>query len=343
MGQHSRPQTADRADERWMARALQLAEHGRVSVSPNPLVGCVLVRSGTVVGEGHHERAGGPHAEVVALADAAGDAAGATAYVTLEPCDHTGRTEPCTQALLDAGIVRVVAALPDPNPDAAGGARRLEARGVQVDLGVLAGQAARQNEVFLHTMATGRPFVTAKAATSLDGRIAAADGASRWLTGEETRVLAHQLRAAADAVIVGSGTVLADDPQLTVRLDAHTGEQPLRVVLDRRGRVPATARVHDGSAPTVVLGVDLPEALKELWDRDVRSVLVEGGAQILSAFLDADLVDKLVVHVAPLLLGPAGRPVTETGPPTLAEARRWQLADVDRSDDDVVATYYPRR
>ena len=343
MAEHSRPQTVDRADERWMARALQLAENGRGSVSPNPLVGCVVVRSGRVVGEGHHERPGAPHAEVVALADAGAEAAGATAYVTLEPCDHFGRTAPCTQALLDAGIVRVVAALADPNPEAAGGTERLEARGVQVDVGVLAEQAARQNEVFLHTVATGRPFVTAKAATSLDGRIAAADGSSRWLTGEETRRLAHELRAAADAVLVGSGTVLADDPQLTVRLDGRSGEQPLRVVLDRRSRVPASARVLDGAAPTVVLGADLPEALKELWDRDVRAVLVEGGARVLSAFLDADLVDKLVLHVAPLLLGPAGRPLTETGPSTLAEAGRWQLADVDRCDDDVVATYYPRR
>lgn len=335
--------SAGAADERWMARALELAERGRGRTSPNPLVGCALVRDGRAVGEGYHARAGGPHAEVAALEQAGEAARGATAYVTLEPCAHTGRTGPCVDALVDAGVARVVVALADPNPVAAGGTERLRSAGIAVDTGVLEARAARQNEVHLHAVATGRPFVTAKAATSLDGRVAAADGTSRWLTGEPARAGAHALRAEADAVVVGSGTVLADDPQLTVRLPGYDGPQPLRVVLDRRGRVPATARVLDGSAPSLVLGAELPEALKELWERDVRAVLVEGGPTVLTAFLAAGLVDRLVVHLAPLLLGPAARPVVDAGPSGLDDATRWRLARIDRADDDVLATYYPAR
>jgi diaminohydroxyphosphoribosylaminopyrimidine deaminase / 5-amino-6-(5-phosphoribosylamino)uracil reductase len=245
------PQAAPVEDSRWMRRALELAERGRWTVSPNPLVGCVLVRDGEVVGEGWHFRAGGPHAEVAAL-EAAGElAAGATAYVTLEPCGHAGRTGPCTQALLAAGVSRVVAAIPDPHPEAGGGAAMLRADGVRVDVGVLAEEARRQNAVFLHGVAAGRPYVTLKLAVSLDGRIAAADGTSRWLTGPQARRHAHALRAEADAVAVGSGTVLADDPLLTVRLDGYAGPQPLRVVLDRRVRTRPSHRVHEASAPTL--------------------------------------------------------------------------------------------
>lgn len=325
-----------------MHRAVSLAERGRGTTSPNPLVGCVVVRAGSVVGEGYHSRAGGPHAEIVALEQAGEEAAGSTVYVTLEPCDHTGRTEPCSAALLDAGVSRVVVALADPHPEAAGGADRLRERGVDVALGVCADAAARQNEIFLHTVATGRPFVIAKVAVSLDGRIAAADGASRWLTGEEARARAHALRAEADAVLVGSGTVLADDPALTVRHVDYDGPPPLRVVLDRRGRVPSTAAMLDDSAPSLVLDTDVAEGLKVLWERDVRSVLVEGGSSVLSSFLAEGLVDRLVVHTAPLLLGPRGRPVVEQGPDHLADAQRWSLRGVDHVGDDVIATYQRR-
>lgn len=342
-GGHGLPPGGAAADERWMQRALDLAVRGRGRTSPNPLVGCVLVRDGREVGAGFHERAGGPHAEVVALAQAGDRARGATAYVTLEPCAHTGRTGPCADALQVAGVSRVVAAMADPNPVAAGGCDRLRAAGVAVDVGVLGDRAARQNEVHLHAVSTGRPFVTAKAAASIDGRVAAADGTSRWLTGEAARSQGHRLRAEADAVVVGSGTVLADDPELTVRLPGYDGPPPLRVVLDRRGRVAAGARVLDDRAPSVVLGCDLPEVLKDLWDREVRAVLVEGGPTVLSAFLDAGLVDRLVVHVAPLLLGPAARPVVDTGPSGLAGAVRWRLDDLTRAGDDVLATYHPDR
>lgn len=334
------------ADTAWMDRALELAEHGRWTVSPNPLVGCVLVRDGVVVGEGYHARPGGAHAEVAALEQAGRQAAGATAYVTLEPCNHTGRTGPCAARLVDAGVKRVVVAVQDPHPEAAGGAAALRAAGVPVDVGVGEAAARRQNEVFFHALTHQRPFVTAKAAVSLDGRIAAADGTSQWLTGEEARARAHRLRAEVDAVLVGSGTVLADDPQLTVRLpgepDAEGITQPLRVVLDRRGRVPSDARVLDDTAPSLVLDTDLPGTVAALWDRGVRSLLVEGGAQVVGAFVLAGLVDRLVVHVAPLLLGEAGRPLLASDAvTTLAEAPRYRLDAVERVGDDAILSLSP--
>ena len=359
----------EQADVGWMRRALELAERGRHTVSPNPLVGCVLVRGGELVGQGWHERAGGPHAEIAALADAGDRAHGATAYVTLEPCAHTGRTGPCADALVAAGVTRVVAALADPNPVAAGGAGRLREAGIDVATGVCEDEARAQNEVFLHGLATGRPFVTLKCALSVDGRIAAADGTSQWLTGSEARAEAHRLRAEADAVLVGSGTVLADDPALTVRLPGCTGPQPLRVALDGRARTTADRRLLDGEAPTLVAvradadtgavdklrdagadvlvlpaagetGVDLAALLAQLWARDVRSVLVEGGAQVLGAFLRAGLWERLVVHAAALLLGEGGRAaLAGDGIATLADAPRLRLEHVAQAGDDVLLTY----
>lgn len=346
-------------DERWMRRALALAERGRRTVAPNPVVGCVLVADGAVVGEGWHERAGGPHAEVVALAAAGDRARGATAYTTLEPCAHTGRTGPCTEALLAAGVTRVVAAIADPDPVAAGGAARLRAAGVDVTVGPLADEAAWQNRVFLTGICARRPHVVLKAAVSLDGRIAAADGTSRWITGPDARRVAHRLRAEAGAVLVGSGTVLADDPRLTVRPPGADTRQPLRVVLDGRGRVPASARVRDGAAPTLVItgpgaaaaGADtlvLPDphdlraVLAALWCREVRSVLVEGGAAVAAAFVRAGLVDELAVHVAPVLLGEQGRPLLAgDGIATLRDAPRYTTMAVDRAGTDTLLTLVP--
>lgn len=356
----------------WMRHALELAERGRFTVSPNPLVGCVLVRDGVMVGGGWHERAGGPHAEIVALADAGDQARGATAYVTLEPCAHTGRTGPCTDALVAAGVQRVVYALPDPNPLAAGGGERLRKAGLDVQGGVGQELAARQNEVFLHVLHTGRPFVTVKAALSVDGRLAAADGTSKWLTGEQARTQAHALRAEADAVIVGSGTVLADDPALTVRRYDFGGPQPLRVVLDGRGRTPVTSKVLDSAAPTLIavsdqasaqataaleaagaevvslpsdrrgVGVQPRALLHTLARRGVCSVLVEGGAQVAAGFLREGHWDRLVVHVAAVLLGAEGQPLQlGEAVTTLAEAPRLRLDDVAKVGDDVVLTYRP--
>lgn len=346
---------------RWMRRALDLAERGRWTVSPNPLVGCVVVRDGEPVGEGWHERAGHAHAEIRALADAGPRARGADVYVTLEPCAHHGRTGPCTAALIEAGVARVVAALPDPNPVAAGGAAALRSAGIEVELGLLEDEARRQNEVFLHGLATGRPLVIAKGAVSLDGRIAAADGSSRWLTGEEARRRAHQLRAEVDAVLVGSGTVLADNPALTCRIDG--APQPLRVVLDGRGRTPADATVLDEAAPTLILtatpsalgrvraevvevqpgaegrGLDLKSVLDALWQREVRSVLVEGGAEVLHSFVSAGLADRLQIHVAPVLLGERGHPLLSgPWPSTLVEAPRFRLERVEQVGDDALLT-----
>jgi diaminohydroxyphosphoribosylaminopyrimidine deaminase / 5-amino-6-(5-phosphoribosylamino)uracil reductase len=373
----AQPATGTAQDAAWMRRALELAERGRHTVSPNPMVGCVLVRDGAVVGEGWHERAGGPHAEIVAITDAGERAAGAVAYVTLEPCTHTGRTGPCTTALLEAGVSRVVVAATDPNPVAAGGAAVLEESGIPVSVGVLAAQATAQNATFFRRVETGRPFVIAKAAVSLDGRIAAADGTSQWLTGPQAREHAHALRAEVDAVVVGSGTVLADDPELTCRLPGYRGTQPLRVVLDRRARTPTSARVLDGGACTVVFvdaeqaaaaapgtararlsspttevcpappaaggsGVDLEGVLAELASREVGTVLVEGGSALHGSFLRAGLVDRLVVHVAPVLLGDRGRPLL-AGPwaSSLAAAPRFRTLAVEQLGSDAVITLAP--
>jgi diaminohydroxyphosphoribosylaminopyrimidine deaminase/5-amino-6-(5-phosphoribosylamino)uracil reductase len=329
-------------DAALMRRALELAALGRATVSPNPMVGCVLVRDGEIVGEGHHRRAGEPHAEIVALTAAGERAAGATAYVTLEPCNHTGRTGPCTDALISAGVRRVVVAAADPNPAAAGGAARLRDAAITVDEGVLADEARRQNEVFFHGLRTARPFFVVKAAISLDGRIAAPDGTSQWLTGEAARRRAHQLRAEVDAVVVGSETVLVDDPRLTVRMDDYEGAQPLRVVLDRRGRVSSDRKVCDDAAPTLIHRHDISVLPSALWARDVRSALVEGGAQVTAAFFAAGLADKVVLHVAPVLLGAGGRPLLE-GPwaTTLADAPRLQLHTVEQVDGDAALTLYP--
>lgn len=358
------------SDQTWMERALRLAERGHGLVSPNPLVGCVLVADGEAVGEGWHAGPGTPHAEVVALVAAGAAARGSTAFVTLEPCAHTGRTGPCATALLRAGVARVVVAIADPHPVARGGADVLRRGGVEVTFGVGADQAAEQNRVFLHGVASGRPYVTLKAAISLDGRIAGADGSSQWLTGPAARERAHLLRAESDAVLVGSSTVLADDPRLTVRLAEATPRQPLRVVLDARARTPVSARVLDGQAPTVIYtaargvfdplvfasakvvrvatgdlgGLDLNVVLHDLFAGEVRSVLVEGGAEVAGSFIRAGLVDELVCHIAPVVLGERGRPLlVADGITTLAGAPRFAPTVVERVGDDVLLTLAPIR
>ncbi len=360
-------------DARWMARALMLADEVAHTTWPNPAVGCVLVRDGAVVGQGATAPAPGPHAEAAALAAAGGAARGATAYVTLEPCAHTGRTPPCADALADAGVARVVVAVTDPNPLADGGIERLAAAGVAVEIGLGAATARRGLADFLARVAAGRPAVVVKLALSLDGRIAAADGTSQWLTGPAARVEAHRLRAAVDGVVVGSSTVLADDPALTVRLGPDGApeagvRQPLRIVLDRRARTRPEARVYDDAAGSLVIvdvaaeaghleaaGLDvarvdgraadggLAEALAAAQARGCQSLLVEGGAAVAGAVVDAGLAERLVVHVAPVLLGEAGRPgVTGLDVATLAGAPRWDLVDLARVDGDAVLTLTPR-
>ncbi len=349
-------------DVRAMERALELAERGRPTASPNPMVGCVIVADGVVVGEGWHRRPGEPHAETVALEAAGPRARGATMYVTLEPCTHTGRTPPCVDAVIRAGVARVVAACPDPNPVAAGGGDVLRRVGIVVEMGLRHDEAAAQNSVYLHGVRMHRPFVWCKGAVSLDGRVAAADGSSQWLTGVPARRHAHRLRSQVDAMVVGSGTVLADDPRLTVRLDGWAGPQPLRVVLDGSARSPADARVFDASAPSLVIvapgarddrlrdagiavaavkvgadgRLDPRAVLDELWQRDVRSVLVEGGPTVLTSFVESGCCDRLVLYVAPLLLGDHGLPLVTGGPPSLAAADRFLLERVEHVGDDAV-------
>ncbi len=320
-----------------MRRALALGRSALGRTSPNPPVGCVLLdASGRVVGEGATAPAGGPHAEIVALGQAGPEARGATAVVTLEPCRHVGRTGPCTRALVEAGIARVVYAVDDPDPAAGGGAGDLLAAGVAVEAGLLADEAARGAlEAWLFAVRHGRVFVTWKYAATLDGRTAAQDGTSRWITGPMARAQVHQLRADSDAVLVGVGTVLADDPQLTVRgPDGEPGDrQPLRVVFDRSGRTPADARVRDDAAPTLLTTEAPACVLASLYDRGARSALLEGGATLAGAFVAAGLVDRVVGYVAPKLL--AG------GPPVLAGAGIDTLAAAFALDIDTVAQVGP--
>jgi diaminohydroxyphosphoribosylaminopyrimidine deaminase/5-amino-6-(5-phosphoribosylamino)uracil reductase len=329
-----------------MHRALALAETVRGRTSPNPAVGAVVLDgAGKLAGEGATAPAGGPHAEVRALAAAGERAHGGTAVVTLEPCAHTGRTPPCTEALVAAGVARVIYAVDDPNPEAAGGAEKLRAAGVEVRGGVEAHAAASGAlRAWLFAVRHGRPFVTWKFAATMDGRAAAADFTSRWITSAAARADVHALRNVVDAVLVGSGTVLADDPQLTVRVDGVPAEhQPLRVVLDRRHRIPQDARVLDAAAPTLVLDTAVPRfALKALFDRGVRHVLLEGGPTLAGAFVEARCVDEVVAYVAPILLGAGPAVLGEAGVGTLAEAVRLDIESVQRIGDDVKLVGRPR-
>jgi len=325
-------------DADFMRRALALAERGRGLTSPNPMVGAVLVRDGRVVGEGAHLRAGGPHAEIEALAAAGEAARGATLYCTLEPCDHHGRTAPCAPAVAAAGITRVVAALSDPNPLAKGGGDRLRAAGVVVEVGLLTADAERQNRAWLTAIRERRPHVTLKAAATLDGKIADVHGGSKWITGEAARLRAHRLRAESDAIVVGVTTALRDDPALTVRLGEPWPREPYRVVLDSTARLGADARVIHAATParaliavgaeapadrvaaltragaTVLRGptrsgrVDVGALLARLFELDVRAVLLEGGGETHAAFADAGLVDRVAVFLAPRLLGGRAAP-----------------------------------
>jgi len=335
-----------------MRRALALAVRGPAN-GPNPRVGCVLLDvTGDVVGEGWHRGAGTPHAEVDALIRAgavrgrAGDGARprtVTAVVTLEPCSHTGRTGPCTQALIEAGIRRVVHASADPNPQAAGGAEVLRAAGLDVESGVLAAQTDEVNRHWLASMSLGRPFVTWKHATTLDGRSAAADGSSRWITGEQARADVHRRRAQAGAIVVGTGTVWADDPQLTVRDATGTpvGDQPLRVVVGLRD-LPPTAKVLDDAAPTLHLRTRDPrEVVAALAEREVRHAWLEGGPTLAAAFVSAGLVDEVLSYVAPALLGAGRHTVAHLGITTIGDAVRLRLRGVEQLGDDVLLVSVP--
>jgi len=359
---------ASQAELDAVRRAVALSGHALGATSPNPPVGAVVLDpAGAVVGEGWTRPPGGPHAEVVALQAAGERARGGTAVVTLEPCRHTGRTGPCTDALLAAGVVRVVVACADPTPEAGGGAEVLRAAGVDVETGVLADEVALGPlEAWLTSRRTGRPFVTWKYAATLDGRSAAADGSSRWITSEASRADVHRLRAAADAVVAGVGTVLADDPRLDARTEDPTAVQPLRVVVDSHGRTPLTARALAGPEPALVVTgplatdpghprrrevpldddgrVDLSATLRALQEEHgVVSVLLEGGPALAGAFLRHGLVDRVVGYVAPALLGAGPAALGDAGAGTITAAHRLSLDDVTRTGADVRLVLRPDR
>jgi diaminohydroxyphosphoribosylaminopyrimidine deaminase/5-amino-6-(5-phosphoribosylamino)uracil reductase len=354
-------------DETYMRRALHLAERGWGRVSPNPLVGAVVVRHGEVIGEGWHEGPGTDHAEVMALRAAADRANGATVVCTLEPCNRFGRTPPCTRALLQAGVSRVVVGATDPNLGAgAPGIAELREGGVVVETGVLQAEARALNEAFDHHVRTGRPFVVLKMASSLDGKTAAADGTSRWITGEAARADVHRLRAWSDAIVVGAGTALADDPALTVRGPLEgSARPPVRVVVDAAGVVPAGLRLFDGSAPTLVATtdrasdarvrewsatgadvavldrdaagtVDLRSLVDELGKRDVQGVLIEGGATLAWSAVRDGIVDRVVAYVAPLLVGGGGPTMLGgEGFAPIGAAQRLAPLNIERIGDDL--------
>jgi diaminohydroxyphosphoribosylaminopyrimidine deaminase / 5-amino-6-(5-phosphoribosylamino)uracil reductase len=355
-------------DHRYMARALELAGRGLYTATPNPRVGCVIVHGGSVAGEGWHERAGAAHAEVGALAAAGNRARGATAYVSLEPCVHQGRTGPCTEALIKAGVARVVAAMQDPNPLVSGkGSERLRQSGIAVETGLLAEEARELNVGFVSRMTRGLPWVRVKVAASLDGKTALANGRSQWITGEEARRDGHHWRAQACAVLTGAGTVRDDDPRLTVR-DVPTTRQPLRVIVDSRLETPPTAKILEGGGVLVAAArddrasiaalkakgaevivmpnregkVELGDLFRELGRREINEVHVEAGFRLNGSLLREGFVDELLVYLAPAIIGDKGNGMFEL--PELTElAGRRQLAIKDLhavgSDIRVIARF----
>jgi diaminohydroxyphosphoribosylaminopyrimidine deaminase/5-amino-6-(5-phosphoribosylamino)uracil reductase len=350
------------ADHEHMAQALRQAEKGLYTTTPNPRVGCVIVRDGKVVGSGWHQRAGEPHAEIHALAQAGGSAQGATVYVTLEPCSHHGRTPPCAEALIKAGVSRVVVAMVDPNPQVAGeGLAQLQQAGIRTDIGLLEKEAHDLNPGFVSRMTCGRPWLRLKIAASLDGKTALNNGVSQWITGADARRDAHRLRARSCAVLTGIGTVLADDPSLNVR-EVETSRQPLRVVVDSGLRMPPTAkmllgedvlvvtasgdqvkagRLREAGAEVLMLPpldgrVDLVRMLDELGKRGVNEITVEAGRGLNGALVRQGLVDEFVIYFAPLLLGDRARGMFDL--PELVEMgarRELRIADVAMVGRDV--------
>jgi len=326
-----------------MRRALDLAERGRYSVSPNPMVGCVLLRDENVIAEGWHRRAGEPHAEIEALRDV--DARGATMIVTLEPCTHHGRTPPCVDAIIEAGVTRVVMAMRDPHPVAAGGVEKLRGAGIEVITGVLEDEARRLNEVFIHAVTYRRPFVVLKAGMTLDGKLATVTGDSRWITSEAARQKSLELREEYDAIIAGGGTVRADNPHLTRRLRKNTSAAGwTRVILDRSRIVPPDAYVlNDGGATIhIVDDVDPDALLAGLYERGIRSVIVEGGSVVLSEFISLGLWQKMILFIAPMIVGGSTAPSLYSGDDvaTLMDAYCFRFDRVEVVGADLMITAY---
>ena len=353
-------------DERYMRRALELARRAEGRTAPNPAVGAVIVRDNVIVGAGFHPAAGEPHAEIFALRQAGPAAQGATLYVTLEPCCHRGRTGPCATAVIAAGIVRVVAGCRDPNPRVAGGGfAQLQAAGIEVVSGIFESECQRLIAPFAKHIRTGLPYVTLKAGMTIDGSVATARGESQWITGAESRAAVHHLRNTHDAIMVGIGTVLADNPRLTTRLVQGDGRNPLRVVVDSTLRTPSSAVLLGEAGKTIILtsaaasatdaerlqseqveilrvaghpgAIDLADAMRQLGARGIQSILLEGGGRLHHGALHAGIVDRLCVFVAPLLLGGSGLPVfCGPGVSNLKDAFRLQQLHVERYGDDLL-------
>jgi diaminohydroxyphosphoribosylaminopyrimidine deaminase/5-amino-6-(5-phosphoribosylamino)uracil reductase len=349
-----------------MRRALELARLAEGRTAPNPAVGAVIVQDGVIVGEGFHPAAGEAHAEIFALTQAGAAAQGATLYVTLEPCCHSGRTGPCTTAVIAAGIVRVVAGCRDPNPKVAGGGfEQLQAAGIEVESGLLDAECRRLIAPFAKHIRTGLPYVTLKAGITIDGAVATASGESQWITGAESRLVVHRLRDTHDAIMVGIGTVLADNPCLTTRLPQGGGKNPLRIVVDSTLRTPSTAALLAEAGQTLILTtaaasasdaerlrgenveilcvagsaetIDLPAAMRQLGARGIQSILLEGGGRLHHGALHAGIVDRLCVFIAPLLLGGSGIPLfSGQGVINLKDAFRLQQLHVERYGDDLL-------
>lgn len=362
---------ADTADNTYMSRALALAERGRGKTSPNPMVGAVLVKNGRIIAEGFHRKSGTAHAEIIALRQAGKRARGATVYVTLEPCSHTAQTGPCAQALIEAGVARVVYATVDPDPRVKGrGGRMLRQAGIKVKTGVLKQEALRLNEAYHYFHSNHRPFVTLKMAQTLDGRIATSSGDSKWISGPIARKMAHQLRAQNDAVLVGAGTVRQDNPALTVR---HVkGRNPYRVVVSTSGRLPRQSQLlSDNKDFKTVVATNIKAAhklslgsnagltywaVKQLRDGrldpsdiltkaaefGIRSILIEGGAELATSFLKAGLVDKYIAIVAPVIVGQGTNAVADLGVRKIADSIKLDRVTVERLGSDLVVTGYPK-
>jgi diaminohydroxyphosphoribosylaminopyrimidine deaminase/5-amino-6-(5-phosphoribosylamino)uracil reductase len=356
--------TIAQKDERYMKRALQLARRGMGRVSPNPLVGAVIVRAGRIIAEGWHRQFGADHAEIDAIKHASSSVRASTMYVTLEPCCHWGKTPPCVGTLIEQGIKRVVIGIRDPNPLVNGkGVQILRDHGIEVFVGVMEQAARMLNEIYSHYIQTDLPFITVKYAQSLDGRIATLQGNSRWISSDRARKFTHRLRAQHDAIMVGKGTVLADDPQLTVRL--VKGKNPLRICLDSNLRIPLSARMLQDNGQTLIVTTDehekdkiekirklgkevlvnqkgadgrvaLGPLMKALAKRGIASILVEGGAEVITSLLKEGLVKRLVVITAPLILGKGIEAIGDLGITDLAKAIRPSSCEVKRIDKDVV-------
>ena len=362
-----------------MKEALRLAELGKGNVSPNPMVGAVVVSDGEIVGRGYHEIFGGNHAEVNAIDNAGNKAEGAVLYVTLEPCNHTGKTPPCTKKILEAGIKKVVVAMDDPNPHVKGGGNRhLMENGVEVVTGVMENEACRLNEAFVKHIRTGKPFVILKCASTLDGRIATRTGDSRWVTNDASRAHVHEIRHAVDAIMVGRGTVSADDPSLTTRLPGGNGKDPLRIITDTKLSLPQKARIFhlDSAADTLIVAgkpfvteekkqafenthrknvrlieaptvedfIDLDALMGILGKKGIQSLLIEGGSRMIHSALNAGIVDKVMFFIAPkLLTGDDGHPISRgPGPEKMADALELKNIEIKRFNDDILIEGYTR-